>query len=123
MSDAKHTILVIDDSSLSRKKVAVTLEPYFEVIQAHNGKHALELIPECIPKYVFCDLLMPEMDGFEFLKQLSIQFPNIPCTIVTADIQQQTYDRCHDLGATTILKKPAKKDDLLNAIELMKKGV
>lgn len=122
MSETKPNILVIDDSALSRKKICVTLQANFNMIQAENGQHGLELISKCRPHFIFCDLLMPEMNGFDFLKQLNAQYPHIPCTVVTADIQQQTYDQCYELGAFVILKKPAKKEDLFAAIELMKHG-
>ncbi|MCO4781471.1 MAG: response regulator [Candidatus Cloacimonetes bacterium] len=122
MCNTQSTILVVDDSTLSRKKVCLGLQDSYNIIQAKNGKEALELIPKHKPQFVFCDLLMPEMDGFEFLSHVSKQFPHIPCTIITADIQKETHDECKRLGAVSILKKPAKKEKLLEAIDLMTKA-
>ncbi|MCJ8347130.1 response regulator [bacterium] len=117
MTETKSTILVIDDSNLSRKKVSSLISDDYHVIQASTAKMALQLINHSKPDCIFCDLLMPEMDGYEFLKKLSESESKIPCTIITADIQKQTYIACIDLGASYILNKPPKKKDLYKSIQ------
>ncbi|PCJ21594.1 MAG: response regulator [Candidatus Cloacimonadota bacterium] len=119
----KITILVVDDSTLSRKKASTILSERYNIIQSSNGVLGLQSVKENNPDCIFCDLLMPEMDGFEFLKKISELYPKIPCTIITADIQEQTHTECIKLGAKDVLKKPAKKDDLLQAVESMLQGI
>ncbi|MZH03321.1 MAG: response regulator, partial [Nitrospinae bacterium] len=64
-------IQIIEDSSFQRKFISKILEGAgHQVIQAENGKVGLEKLESNDPQVIFCDLLMPELDGFGFLEAL-----------------------------------------------------
>ena len=122
-------ILVVDDSALSRKTfVAKPLrEAGYEVVEAENGQLGFEAAKEHQPDCIVSDLLMPVMDGFEFLKTLQDAKSAIPVIVASADIQESSRQKIRDLGAIAFLNKPFSKDDLLaavsNALSVGAKGI
>jgi CheY-like chemotaxis protein len=85
------TILVIDDDSDLRETFALALESEnYQVLLASNGKRAFEILAEHAPSRISCivlDLMMPEMDGNEFLLRLRKErpeFDSVPVVIATA---------------------------------------
>ena len=81
------TVLLVDDDAGVREKMARTLErSAWEVVEAIDGRDALEQLAVCRPTLVLLDLMMPVMDGFEFLVELHAN-PNwrdIPVVVLTA---------------------------------------
>ena len=107
-------ILLIDDSSFQRRRVAkVVKQAGHEVLaEASNGKDGLELLSKQSPACVLLDLLMPEMDGLQVLAALQERGSKVPVVVVTADIQEEVHQQCMDLGARAIVTKPPKPDEL-----------
>ena len=85
--------------------------------EARNGQEALDLFDEIQPSVVFLDLTMPVMDGFEALEHLRKRSPDIPVIVLTADVQKKTLERIQGLGATELLKKPPKREALLETFD------
>ena len=111
-------ILIIEDSSFTRKAIARMVKADgYEILEAVDGKDGLEKAVSNSPDCITLDLIMPEMEGIEVLKSLRERGLNIPVIVITADIQKDTRDQCLDLGATTILSKPPKKEELRSAIK------
>lgn len=113
------TILTVDDSALARKRFVATplREAGYEVVEATNGQEGLAAIAQHAPACVISDLLMPVMDGFEFIQAARAQGYRGPVVVVSADIQQTSRDRVHELGISTFLNKPFDKDDLLKVVD------
>ena len=64
-------VLIIEDETLIRENIAQTLMfEGFEVLEAPNGRVGLELAQHNNPDLIICDVMMPEMDGHEVLRQL-----------------------------------------------------
>lgn len=87
----KKTVLIIDDDLDLREAIAMALEAAdYGVLTASNGRNALELLKTKSPGDISCivlDLMMPEMDGKEFLRRLhdeSSKFANTPVVVATA---------------------------------------
>jgi CheY-like chemotaxis protein len=87
----KKTVLVVDDDFDLRETLAMALEAEnYRVLTASNGKDALDLLVANSPEEISCivlDLMMPEMDGKEFLKRLHEDyeaFAKIPVIVATA---------------------------------------
>jgi CheY-like chemotaxis protein len=110
-------ILVVEDSKFQSKMIIKALENDHDVTSADHGKHALKTIEKNRPDCILSDLVMPEMDGFEFLSKLKELNYQIPVVMLTSDTQDITKKKCLELGAKTVLKKPFKSDDLLEAIQ------
>lgn len=107
------TILIVDDSALIRNKMSSILQTLgFNTAQAIHGRDGIQKIETDTFVCVFTDLLMPVMDGFDFLQEVKKRWPTMPVIVVSADIQKPTRDRCLDLGAAEILPKPPKPEDV-----------
>ncbi len=116
-------ILLIDDSSTMRKiqrRVLNEMNPEFDVVEAGNGKEALERLKEFNYQFglVLCDINMPEMNGMETLKAIrtdpqSAKLPVIMCTSVAEKGQVMEAIKA---GATNYLVKPFQPEDLKNKI-------
>lgn len=109
-------ILIVDDSLLIRKKLTKMISGIYEVHEANNGLNALEKLKKISPICILTDLLMPEMDGFKLLEILQRHEIDVPVIVLTADIQNETRERCLSLGAYTVLNKPPKEDELFETI-------
>ena len=84
--EEKNRILIVDDEHLNLKILATILNKDYFVSVAPNGAQALSVAKQLIPDLILLDLMMPVMDGYEFLdhfKALQLQ-PSIPVLILTA---------------------------------------
>ena len=108
-----QTILVVDDSLFSRKAAKKALLPLgCELLEATNGQEALDFVAASEPDLVVTDLLMPVLDGVQFLAQLRGQGSMVPVIVASADIQESTRSQCEALGINGFLNKPYKAEDL-----------
>lgn len=111
------TILIIEDSRFTRSSIVKTLKAHgYDVLEADNGARGLAMIDEHAPDLVISDLLMPEMDGFEFLESLRSRGSTVPVIIMSADIQETTRRRVIELGAKTLLNKPFQAQALIDVL-------
>lgn len=112
-------ILVIDDSSTIRRSAEIFLsQAGYPVILADDGFEALGIIVERRPALIFCDILMPRLDGFQTcaLVRRSPACSGIPVVMLSS--RDGLFDRARGLlaGATDYLTKPFTKDSLLRAV-------
>jgi len=113
-----YKILVVDDSRFQRNQIIRAIQDEgFEILSAENGKIGLDVFEQQHPDCVFTDLNMPEMDGFELLQHIRSQNTHVPIIVISSDTQQLTYKKCYELGATGMVLKPFKKDDLMAILE------
>ena len=108
-------ILTVDDSALSRRRfIAKPLrDAGYEVVEAASGVEGLKVASEEQPDIVLSDLLMPEMDGFEFVEKLKATGFAGPVMVLSADIQESSQQRVQELGAFAFINKPIKPEALL----------
>ena len=112
-------ILVIEDEELVRNNILDLLEAEnFETLAAADGKIGLELAISQTPDLILCDLMMPNIDGYEVLKRLHLQAATatIPFIFLTAITAKADLRKGMDLGADDYLTKPFTRSELLNAI-------
>lgn len=111
-------ILVLEDNKALRMIIRKALEKAgYEVKTAENGKEGLKILKKDIPDLIISDVIMPEMDGFEFLKEIRKKYPLIPFTFLTVKSELDDYSKGYDLGATDYLTKPFDVDVLLKKVE------
>lgn len=121
-------LLICDDSNMARKQVARSLPTDWEVdiTFATNGVEGLRAIREGKGEVTFLDLTMPEMDGYEVLKQVYNEDLNAVVVVISGDIQPEARDRVKNLGALEFINKPINKDkliDMLNTYGLYRMSV
>ena len=115
--------LVVDDSRTIRTILAKTLrEIGFEVLEAANGREALEVIEaeKTAVSLILLDWDMPEMNGLELLKRLrqAPEFSSMVVVMVTAQTELDHIGEALDAGANEYVMKPFTKDILVGKIEL-----
>ncbi len=113
-------VLIVDDDPFIRKLVATTLEDVagFELIEAADGREALEVARRAAPKLVFLDIDMPVLDGFDACRRLRAQPETAHATIVmlTAAVGQDAEREAEEAGADLFLTKPFSPLDLLRLV-------
>jgi two-component system KDP operon response regulator KdpE len=114
-------VLVVDDEERILNFLSYKLKASgFSVITANNGKAGLELTQAQEPDLVVLDVVMPELDGFETLKQLR-SFSSIPVIILSAKESSGDKIKGLSLGADDYLPKPFDPDELIARIEAVRR--
>ncbi|MGH8719919.1 MAG: response regulator [Burkholderiales bacterium] len=112
-------ILVIEDETSLRKILSrmLSLEG-FEVLAAETGARGIALARERVPNLIFCDLKMPELDGYGVLSAIrgDPKTAGIPLVFVTASADKPEQQLGLDRGAAAYLTKPFNREDILDAI-------
>ena len=112
-------ILVIEDEESVRENILDLLEAEnLETLAAANGKIGVELAVSEVPDLILCDLMMPNIDGYEVLKLLNSQAitATIPFIFLTARTARADIRQGMELGADDYITKPFTRSELLNAI-------
>jgi chemotaxis family two-component system sensor histidine kinase/response regulator PixL len=114
-------VLVVDDAVTLRRTLALSLKRAgFRVLQAQNGKEAIEQLRQnSSVKLVICDLEMPRMNGFEFLsyRRQNPSFSDIPVVVLTSRSNQKHYQLAMQLGATAYFTKPYLEQEFIMAVK------
>ncbi len=113
-------ILLIEDDKTVRENTAELLElSNYDVETASNGKIGVEKAPVFLPDVVVCDIMMPEMDGYQVLDNLSKSetLRTIPFIFLSAKTDHKDIRRGMNLGADDYLTKPFEEEELIDAIE------
>jgi adenylate cyclase len=109
--------LLVDDDEIVRRSVRQALEPIgWQVTEAQNGQVAVEALATAHPDVIILDLMMPKMDGFEFLDELRSQpdWQDIPVVIITAKDLTDERDRLNG-GVERIIQK-SDRDEMLRQL-------
>jgi CheY-like chemotaxis protein len=113
-------VLVVEDDETSRRMIASAVEREgWTVAEAHNGRAAIERVRETRPDAILLDLMMPEMDGFEFLTQLreNRDWRGIPVIVVSAlDLSPEDKRRLNGEVEAVIRKSGQHSDDLMREV-------
>ncbi|AZP13130.1 response regulator [Undibacterium parvum] len=112
-------IMVIDDSSTIRRSAEIFLgQVGYKVILAEDGFDALAKINDTHPDLIFCDILMPRLDGYQTcaLIKKSAKFRNTPVIMLSS--KDGLFDRARGamVGSDEYLTKPFTKDSLLKTV-------
>ncbi len=101
-------IMIIEDDIELNKFIAAELSRNFEVKRTFNGKEALQELHSFIPDLILSDVLMPEMGGFEFAKELAKDknFASTPVIFLTAKNTPEDEIKGFKLGAIDYINKP-----------------
>jgi CheY-like chemotaxis protein len=113
-------VLLIEDDAVLRENTAELLElSQYDVTTAQNGKIGVEKAANLLPDIIVCDIMMPELDGYGVLKQLSQNelTKHIPFIFLSAKTERQDVRKGMDLGADDYITKPFSEDELISAME------
>ncbi len=115
----KRTILLVDDDIFLVDIMAFTFKQSgFEIIKAHNGKEALEVIDKESIDLILTDIMMPVMDGFELAKNIkeNPKISYLPIIFLTAKSNIEDKNKGFSLGINDYVVKPFNLKDLVSRI-------
>ena len=119
-------ILLIEDNHSLREEIINVLElEGFDVVTAENGRVGLARLEESIPDLVLCDLMMPDMDGYETIEAIRSNpaTRTLPVILLTARDDEDCRTKGNEVGANDYVTKPFKIPDLLRAVQDIAKKV
>ena len=119
-AEAPIKVLVIDDSNTIRRSAEIFLKQGgYEVLLAEDGFDALAKVNDHLPALIFCDILMPRLDGYQTcaIIKRNARFADVPVIMLSSKDGLFDKARGRMVGSQDYLTKPFTKDQLLAAVE------
>ena len=113
-------VMVIDDSNTIRKTAEIfLLQAGAQVVLAEDGFDALAKINDHQPNVIFCDILMPRLDGYQTCALIKKNAKFAATPVIMLSSKDGLFDRARGrmVGSDEYLTKPFTKDELLSAID------
>ena len=106
--EGKPTVLVIEDNEDMLIFIRNILQTDYRVLLAKNGNSGIAKAVKFVPDIILCDIMMPDIDGFEVCSQLKsdLQTKNIPIILLTACSLDEQRARGYECGADSFMQKP-----------------
>ena len=109
-------VLVAEDSPINMLLISEVLHKMgVEVLEAMNGREAIEMLMQHDPEIVFMDVNMPEMDGYtatQKIRRLPQPYSNVPIIALTADAMKEDKERCLKAGMNHFVSKPFRLEEI-----------
>jgi len=123
MNDLENlSILIIDDEPDVRERLGnILIRRGYSVLKAQDGIEGLEIVKNNAVDIIFCDIVMPKMDGMEFLNKIYDYTRMAEVIIVTGLPSVEWLSECIEKNAAEFLVKPLTVDDVLNSLNRAKK--
>lgn len=120
MPQKTRNVLICDDSMLVRRKLKELLESFFcRVLEAKDGREGLELYIEHNPDAVFMDIVMPDMDGVEALREIKLYDEGAKVVILSSSGTNTKLMEALQGGALDFIQKPYSKAQIAEALQKM----
>jgi twitching motility two-component system response regulator PilG len=120
IQDSVLKVLVVDDSNTIRRSAEIFLKQGgHEVLLAEDGFDALSKVNDYRPDLIFCDILMPRLDGYQTcaIIKRNVKFADVPVVMLSS--KDGVFDKARGrmAGAQDYLTKPFSKEQLLQAVQ------
>ena len=119
-------VLVIDDSNTIRRSAEIFLKQGgYRVLLAEDGFDALSKVSDHDPDLIFCDILMPRLDGYQTcaIIKRNVKFASLPVIMLSSKDGLFDKARGRMVGSQDYLTKPFTKDQLLQAVQQYRRVV
>jgi len=115
-----YKILIIEDETRIRESIVEILEIHdYEVVEAENGEVGIQKAIAEKPDLIFCDMMMPVVDGMGVLMALNASaIADTPFIFLTALAQTDDLNKAMSFGADAYIFKPFKSKELIDAIKV-----
>ncbi|MBG6074842.1 response regulator [Polaromonas sp. CG_9.11] len=122
ISSSGLKVLVIDDSNTIRRSAEIFLKQGgHEVLLSEDGFDALSKVNDFQPDLIFCDILMPRLDGYQTcaIIKRNVKFSNVPFVMLSS--KDGVFDKARGrmAGSQDYLTKPFTKDQLLQTVQAL----
>jgi two-component system response regulator YesN len=121
-----YRILIVDDEPMIRmglEKMIHLMHPgAYSIRAAEHGEHALELIEQECPDFLFTDIRMPKMDGLELCRRLSLHKADIQIVVISGYGDFKYAQKCLSYGVKEYLLKPVSKASLKDTLMKLEKS-
>lgn len=120
----EQTILVVDDSNITRNLIEKVYENQYKILMASTGREAIDIVdamPDGVIVAILLDLNMPDLDGFavlDYFKEKDL-FNKIPVSIITGDSSKETMSRVMTYNIVDVLIKPFSAFDIEKTVSKM----
>lgn len=113
------TVMLVDDSNSIRNIIKNALLGQYNVVEAENGKDALEKLKGCSVDFFLFDVNMPEMDGITLLAEVRKLpgYATTPILMLTTETKDELRQKGRELGASGWIVKPFEPDKLIAAMQ------
>jgi DNA-binding response OmpR family regulator len=119
----RYKILVVDDEERMVRFIRINLEhDGFVVVEAFNGKQALQRLRDQTPDLILLDVMMPDLNGFEVLEMIR-EISTVPVIMLTAKGEEDDRVRGLELGADDYITKPFSQRELVSRIRAVLRRV
>ena len=113
-------VLIVEDNDKLRRMIDIYLnQNNFKTYTAKDGLEALDILDNNSIDLVICDIMMPNMDGFELIKELRTVYKELPIIIVTAKESKDDKMMGFKLGTDDYMIKPIDLEELLMRIQAL----
>ncbi len=118
MENQKKRILVVDDEKINLVGAKALLAEEYDLILINSGKQCIEYLQKHTPDLILLDIAMPEMDGWQVMKNIqdNPEWKDIPVVFLTADSSSETEAACFDAGGVDFAIKPVQPLSLRSRI-------
>ncbi|MCF6332014.1 MAG: response regulator [Draconibacterium sp.] len=115
ISDSYKTILIVEDNADMRIFIRNELQSKYKIYEAEDGITGLGKAENYLPDLIISDIMMPNMDGIEFCKQIktNIKTSHIPVILLTAKVDRETKYQSIETGADDYISKPFEMEYLV----------
>lgn len=114
-----EVVLVVDDEKLVLEVMSKVLRKCgYRTLMASSGAEGLDLLSEAEGEIgvIVSDLIMPEMDGLDFLSRVREKHPDVPAIAMSGNVDQEFLEALADVGVTEVIDKPFRADQLLKIV-------
>lgn len=119
LPDQARRILIVDDEQNNLDILHMYLTFFgYDVVQAINGKVALEMLTDAVPDLIISDISMPGMDGYQLYNHVKSnpQWRSVPFIFLTAHSDALSIRKGKEIGSDDYLTKPIEKEDLIASV-------
>ncbi len=114
----QHKILIADDATFMRMMLKDILSHagFINLIEAKNGREAINLFKVEKPELILLDVTMPDMDGLKALEEIKDVNPDVKIIMCSSMGQEEIVSECFEKGADDFIMKPFKPERVVQAV-------
>ncbi len=114
----RHKILIADDATFMRMMLKDILSHagFINLIEAKNGREAINLFKVEKPELILLDVTMPDMDGLRALEEIKEINPDVKIIMCSSMGQEEIVSECFEKGADDFIMKPFKPERVVQAV-------